>query len=274
MEGIRKRPYRATILAGIFFGAAFLVVCLLLFPTYPVYSWQYYFMGALPSFLIYLICGFIVLSKWVHLSFSQRTVLVAIGVHYVLYFFYNMMNLLFTREGSLSTIEFWLSYYPRFILTPLNHMYDRFIIMPRTVYDNTGAALIKWYYWETGVLFPILRIVYAGFIGFCFGKCIHLYRTGYLSRCVEKLSRYSYLSFMSILLGVSGYALAFSSEGYFVIFFLFSILSIVFGHISRKRIIRSKFHIRGKWLSITGLSLGYTLLALSILILLRCNDYI
>lgn len=274
IEKIQQRSYRATSLAGIFFGAAFMGICLPFFRIFPPFSWQYFLMAILPSFLIYLVCGFIVLTKWGKFSFSQKSVLVGIGVHYILNFLYGIMFLLFSSKGSISTVESWLIYYPRLILAPLDYFYNKFIIMPRTVYDSTGAALIKTYIWETGLIFPILRIVYAGFIGFCFGKIFYLYRNGYLSSFVNELSRYSYISFVSIIFAISGYVLSLISEEYFILFFLFSILSIVFGHISKKRIIRSELHIKGKWLSIAGLLLGYTLLVLTIITFFRFNNFI
>lgn len=274
IDKLQKRPYKATVLAGIFLGAAFLKICLLLFRIYPLYSWQYLLMDILPAFLIYLFCGLIVLARWVNFSFSLKAVFVGIGVHYLLTFLYAMTNLFFSSEGSLSTVELWLFYYPEFILNPFDYMYNKFIIMPRTTYDGTGAAFIKMYHWETGLLFPIMGIAYAGLVGFCFGKLIYLYRNDYLSRFVKEITRYSYISFVSILLGIFGYVLVFTSEEYFLIFFLLSILSIVFGHISKRRIKHSEFQIKGEWLSITGLLLGYTLFALTIIIFMRFNHYI
>lgn len=177
----QKRAYKATVLAGIFLGAAFVRV--ILFPFYPTYSWQYFLIYILPLSLIYLLSGVIVLTKWLKLVFLQKAVFIGIGVHYILNFFYTMANLFFFVERSLSTVELWLSYYPHIILNPFESLYYKFVIMPRTTYDVTVGASVKIYHWETDLLLPIIGTVYAGLVGFCIGKCILLYRNG----CMKKM---------------------------------------------------------------------------------------
>jgi len=271
---LEKRPYKATVLGGIFIGAAFLKVSVLFFRTNPLYSWQYLLLDIFPEFIIYMVCGLLAFSKWADFSFTQESVIVGIGVHYILTFLYEMTYLSFLSEGSLSIVELWLFYYPHFILKPFDYMYNKFVIMPRNLYDGAGAAFFERYYWETGLLFPIMRIAYAGSVGFCFAKLIYLYRDSYLVRYVKEIQKYSYLSFVSIFSGVLGFILLITIEGYFLFFFLLSILSIVFGHLSNRRINQSKSVSKGKWPSIAGLLLGYTLFALTIIIFVRFNVFI
>jgi hypothetical protein len=268
----RRRPYKATILGGVFLGAALLRV--ILFPFYPSYSWQYLLIDILPSCLIYLLCGVIVFNMWIKLSFLQKAGFVGIGIHYILNFLYTAMDQFCYMERSLSTTEMWLSYYPWVILNPIEYLYDKFVLMPRTSFNATGDALTTIYLWETGLLLPSVRTVYSGLVGLCFGKLILLYRNGCLIQLVKESRRYSFIALISIFLGIFGYVLAFTSEEYFLIFLLLSVLSIVFGHISKRRIVRSNSKIKGKWLSITGLLLGYTLLAMAMIIFMRFNHYI
>jgi hypothetical protein len=268
---LQKRPYKVALLAGLFLGAAFLKI--VLFRFYPSYSWQYLLVIILPSFFIYVSLGALVFTKWPRLSFLQKAIIVGIGIHYILNLLYSIATEFFFMDRSIYGVELWLSYYfPEFILNPLDNLYNRYIIMSRTTH-LADRVVITIYPWETGLLFPIMGTVYSGFVGFCFGKLILSYRNGYLTRLVKEWRQYSVISLISIFTGIFGYVLAFASDGYFLIFFLLSILSIVFGHISKKRIMRSNFQLKGKRLSIVGLLIGYTLLATSIVIFIRFNNY-
>ena len=169
-------------------------------------------------------------------------------------------------------MEMWISYYPRIILSPLEAIYGKYIISQRVIYNN-GGAIFMVYRWETGLVIPLLRILYAGSIGYFFGKLTESYTIRSITGFHRNITHYSYSLFLSFLASAIGYLLVFLSEEYFLIFLVLSFLSIIFGHMSFKGMVHPA-ETRGRLISITGLFFGYTLLLLTIIIFLRFNGYL
>lgn len=166
-----------------------------------------------------------------------------------------------------------VEWYPIRILSPLDMLYFRYLIEPTSIYNAFGA-MFRISHWEHGLIFPLLRASYGGVIGFCLGMLIDGYQNGVIRDSVDEIRRYSLSGFLSFLAGVMGYLLLFSSETYFIFFAPLSLLAILSGHISHRRIIHSNSQLKGLWVSVAGLLLGYTLFLLTVISFLRFNQYL
>ena len=162
-----KRSVGVTILGGIFLGAVILPILFIVLKLVDKYQFMEIFLFS----IIYLGCALVVFNKWFKLASWQKGSLVAIGIQYLLLFIWESMLTLFLNR-SLTGVISWLVTDLHFVLSPLEALYTRFIISPRAVIAEGGAAYLRVSYWETGLLFGLFRIIYASVIGIIVSKLI------------------------------------------------------------------------------------------------------
>lgn len=163
-----KRSVGITVLAGIFFGLALLPIWYLLFKMYV--SWKQFFIGGTPWIIIYLSCGLIVINKWPRILLWQKGALVGIGIQGILLYLWMFIATYFL-DVPLRGFMLWLFVRQDIIFCPFIELYRNVIFHTRAVLRN-GVYVYSASLWETGLLFPLLRVLYAGIVGGIVGKII------------------------------------------------------------------------------------------------------
>jgi hypothetical protein len=263
----------AAILGSLFVSTTFLEFSLIPYRFYTQSNWKYA-LEPLGSVIIYSVCGLIVLNKWQSLPLRNKGSLIGISAQYVMFLLYMIWTQYYLVGKSFSPlIGSLLEFYPIRILSPFEILYFQYIIEPNSIHNAFGA-MFRISHWEQALIIPLLRASYGGVIGFSFGMLIDGYQNGAMRRVIEDLRKYSVSAFLSIIAGFIGYLLLFNSESLFIFFAPLSILAILAGHISHRRISQSNSQLKGQWVSVAGLLLGYTLFSITVIIFMRFNRYV
>ncbi len=174
MERINnKRSLGVAALGFIFLGAAVLPISYSFFrKLYTFISWQHFFIVIMPQIIIYSVCSLVVFKMWRKLSLWQKSVLIGIGIQTLLLLFLAIIfDLLIDRSLSLIVSRSLMTL--DIILSPLTFLYSKIIISQRAIHNESGVSIIT-YHWESGLLFPLLRLIYGGTVGGLVGKLIAL----------------------------------------------------------------------------------------------------
>ena len=94
----------------------------------------------------------------------QKGAFMGIGIQFILMFVIGI-TIFSMGNKPLPPLLRWLPYGSDVILSPFEIWYSRITSPSQKVIKNTSIIYTITYFWETGILLPLLRVLYAGTIG-------------------------------------------------------------------------------------------------------------
>jgi len=112
------------------------------------------------------------LNRWTKLSSWQKGALTGISVQMLLLFAFTMSVPLFYEWKALhKNLVGWHEIF-NWILNPLVTLYCNFLINSRIVQNPKGSVCCTVYFWESGILLPLFRVIYASAVGALIAKVL------------------------------------------------------------------------------------------------------